>query len=65
MTTSARGLSFCSMTFSRMPTTADVPRTVSVFWALFGEITGWIGMPGRRRIWLRIWATSVASAFER
>src|SRR5205085_6575873 len=31
ITTSARGLSFCSMIFSRMPTTDVVPRTVIVF----------------------------------
>ena len=64
-TISARGLSFCSMIFSRICTTELVPRTVSVLVVRFGAIAGCTAMPGRRMIVLRICDISVASACDR
>ena len=45
-TISARGLSFCWISFSKMPTTGAVARIVIEFCALFGAIAGWTQMPG-------------------
>ncbi len=64
-TISARGLSFCSMTFSRICTTFAAARTVIVFAVLLGTIAGCTLMPGSRMIVLSICVSSVASACER
>src|SRR6185295_2559830 len=64
-TISARGLSFCSMIFSRICTTAAVARTVNVFVVLLTAIAGCTAMPGRRMMTLRSCEISVGSAFDR
>ncbi len=65
MTISARGLSFCSMTFSRIPTTALVARTVMVLAVLLAMIAGCTEIPGSRMIVLSVCEASVASACDR
>ena len=62
--TSARGLSFASMTRSTISTTAAVARTVIVLAVLFGWICGWIAMPATRTMPISSVAISVASACE-
>src|SRR5215471_3542512 len=64
-TISERGLSFCWMIRSKIATTVGVARIVIELAVLFGAIAGCTAMPGGRKAWLRICASSVASAFER
>src|SRR5215470_14879938 len=64
-TISERGLSFCSMILPKIATTGGVARIVIELAVLFGAIAGCTAMPGGRNAWLRICASSVASAFDR
>src|SRR5439155_9619250 len=53
-TISARGLSFCWISFPKIPTTGAVARIVIEFCVLFGAIAGWMATCGGRKAWLRI-----------
>src|SRR2546428_5488360 len=64
-TISARGLSFCAMILSRIPTTGAVPRTVMELDVLLPAMAGCTAIPGRRMMVLRICVISVASALDK
>src|SRR4029077_5610130 len=64
-TTSARGLSFCWISFSKIWTTGAVARMVIELCALFGALVRWADGPAGRNATLSTCANSVASAFER
>src|SRR6185503_19886263 len=60
-TISARGLSFCSITFSMICMIAVLARTVIVLLVLLIAIIGWMLICGKRTIALKVWPRSVTS----
>src|SRR5258706_14648018 len=63
-TISARGLSFCWMIFSKIPTTDGVARMVMEFDDLFGAFAGCTARPGGRNAMLSSCTGPVASEFD-
>ena len=61
-TISARGLSFCSITRSRIAMIVVLARMVIELSFLLKEIAGWTAMFGSRMIELSSWLSSVTSA---
>ena len=64
-TISARGLSFCWISFSKIWTIGAVARIVTELPVLFATICGWTATPGGRSTVLSSCAISVGSLLER